>query len=1114
MHLDQMRQCLESSEQTRSLLHSWQLRDFERGSQNLTYLGQHLGVDGLRELCTPLGRILPRCPDADMALNNLERYLAQAAGRDKTPLLLENRARTLEILLQLFSNSQSFSDQLVAHPDFLDMLRLPLRKNPSTGELRQQFQAEIDSCYEDSAVLRAFRRFRQAQTLRIGTNDIIRERSLEEITRDISRVADVALEVALTTALRKVGARFGQPFTHAGEDARCVVLAFGKLGGEELNYSSDIDLMFLYDEEGGTKGQRVINVENSEFFSRVVSEVVRLLSTHTDNGMAYRVDLRLRPEGQRGPLAGSLASTLAYYDTLGRTWERQALIKLRPVAGDLALGAQFLAVVEPFIYRKYLNFSEINGIKALKRKIEQRTAKGGLSHSPLPPQGEERGWGEVKTGPGGIRDIEFTIQFLQLLNGGDLPEVRQRNTLLAMEALESAGCLTDQEYSALDDAYRFLRKTEHRLQILFDLQVHRLPEGHDELRKLALRMGYTNASPDQADEPMPVQKRARRSDEPPPFAPEPQRSAREAFLHDYREKTGVTRAILDHLLHQTFQNDTGQPEPEADLVLDPDPDPETLQRVLGKYAFRDVQGAYHNLMQLARESVPFLSTRRCRHFLASIAARLLAAVAATPDPDLALVNLEKVTASLGAKSVLWELFSFNPPSLKLYVDLCAWSHFLSGILINNPGMIDELLDTLVLNQPRSGQELREELEELCRGVSMPASSTQIASTRTNSLEPILHSFQDKELLRIGVRDILGKDDTRATTAALTDLAETLLSRIASLQYQQLENRFGTPSLNSAERGARSAEQGSALRASRCVLLGFGKLGAGELNYHSDLDLVLVYEGDGQTETPAFATRFDRFEPTDNFHFFTELAQRIIKVASYQGPMGRLYQIDMRLRPTGKSGSLVIPLAEFRRYYDEGGAQLWERQSLTRVRVVFGDADFGKEVMSAVESGAYGLAWKPELVDEVLTMRRRLEASRTERDLKRGFGGLVDIEFLVQLFQLKYGSRLPALRTPNTWQALEASREADLLTVEQHTILRDGYGFLQRVLSRLRIVHNRSLDELPQSAEDVEKLARRLGFEGTPEETAGGRFLSELERHTRQTRELFLRVLDRERMSNC
>src|SRR5207244_11887113 len=218
-------------------------------------------------------------------------------------------------------------------------------------------------------------------------------------------------------------------------------------------------------------------VTNDEFFARVAGEVIRLLSAHTDHGQAYRVDLRLRPEGSRGPLARSLACTLSYYDTLGRTWERQALIKLRPVAGHLELGEQFLGSIESFVYRKYLSFAEINEIKALKRRIEQKVGRSGISDK------------EVKTGHGGIRDVEFAIQFLQLLNGGDLPEVRQRNTLLAMQALEKVGCLTTQEYQILEDAYRFLRRTEHRLQLLFDLQTHRLPEDDDELRKLALRLG-------------------------------------------------------------------------------------------------------------------------------------------------------------------------------------------------------------------------------------------------------------------------------------------------------------------------------------------------------------------------------------------------------------------------------------------------------------------------------------------------------------------------------------------------------------------------------------------------------------------------------------------------
>ncbi len=1096
MHLDQLRHSVESLDHARSLLDAWNLRDRERGWQNLTHLANALGLEALAELCHPLGRLLPRCPDPDMALNNLERFLANPAGLRQLSALAEGRARTLEKLLWLLSTSQYCSDLLVANPDYTDMLRVPLRRSPSQKEMRDQLQAEIDAAFEESNVLRAFPRFRQRHILRIGTNDIIRERPLEEITRDISRVADAAVEVALATALRTVGNRFGQPYTTAGETARCIVLAFGKHGGEELNYSSDIDLMFLYDEEGSTRGKRITSISNDEFFGRVAGEVVRLLSSHTDRGQAYRVDLRLRPEGHRGPLARSLNSTLRYYDTFGRTWERQALIKVRPVAGDPQLGETFMRLIEPFVYRKYLSFSEINEIKALKRRIEQKAGRAGAPYLAPPPEGRGAGWGEVKTGHGGIRDIEFSIQFLQLLNGGDLPEVRQRNTLLAMEALERVGCLTDQEYHILEDAYRYLRKIEHRLQLLFDLQTHRLPEGEEELRKLALRMGYTEKKR-MEDGGWRIENRGPKAEDGgTPFAPHsplptPHSSLTDplaAFLHDYREKADLNRKILNHLLHQTFQGEDGQAEPETDLILDPEPEAETIRKVLGRYPFKDIQGAYHSLNQLAHESVPFLSGRRCRHFLASIAPQLLRALAETPDPDKALVNLEKVTASLGAKAVLWELFSFNPPTLKLYVDLCAWSEFLSEILITNPGMIDELLDNLVLNQPRTAAELRAELASLIRGAEDP--------------ELILHSFQYNELLRIGVRDILGKDTLQETTKALTDLAETILVQIVLLQESPLYKRFGIPYLGEGER---------ADRPSRYVLLGLGKLGGMELSYHSDLDLILVYEGDGRTGPPPTATRFDRFELTDNFHFFTELARRIIKVAGYQGPMGRLYSVDMRLRPTGKSGSLVIPLAEFRRYYEEGGAQLWERQALTRARVVYGDADFGREVMGVVEQGAFGLDWRPEFADEIRDMRERLEASHSERDLKRGFGGIVDVEFLIQLFKLKYGGAWPSLRTTNTWAALEALRTTRLLTEEEAAVLRQNYDFLRRVEGRLRIVHNRSLDELPEAPEDLEKLARRLGFEARGGANAGTQFLAELERTTTQTRELFLRLVAQERL---
>jgi glutamate-ammonia-ligase adenylyltransferase len=387
---------------------------------------------------------------------------------------------------------------------------------------------------------------------------------------------------------------------------------------------------------------------------------------------------------------------------------------------------------------------------------------------------------------------------------------------------------------------------------------------------------------------------------------------------------------------------------------------------------------------------------------------------------------------------------------------------------------------LVLNQPRTLAELKAELSDLCYHADDP--------------DPILYSFHDKEILRIGVRDILGKDDIQATTAALSDVAETILGQIAVLQQGPMTKRFGVPLLVEGPRAGRMA---------RHVLLGLGKLGGREMSYQSDLDLILVYEGDGRTVPPPVVNQFHDWEGTENFHYFTEYAQRVIKTASQMGPMGRLYQVDMRLRPTGKSGSLVIPLNEFRRYFQVGAAQLWERQALTRARVVHGDEGFGREVMTAVEHAIHGVEWRPQVADEILSMRERVEASGSERDLKRGFGGLSDVEFLVHLFRIKYGKTIPGLRTTNTWEALNALGSAGQISPEEQKTLKNCYDFLREVEACLRIVHNRSLDELPDRPEEIERLARRMG-------STGAAFQGELDGNLEQTRELFLQLVARER----
>jgi glutamate-ammonia-ligase adenylyltransferase len=630
---------------TRNWLAGLGVRDLERAAHDLRDLARRTRKpELLAKVASQLHVLLPRCPDAGMALTNLERFVAANPQPDRMLRLLAEQDRTTEGLVQLFSTSQHFSELMIRDPWLLDWLQ--------GGAARRVREALIDDLWDElsaagdeEAERLTIRRFRQREMLRIGHDDIVRGVPLEVTVLDLSNLADACVEAACRLARRAAEQRHGVPLGRDGAAARFVVLALGKLGGSELNYSSDIDLLFVYDDDGQTTGPK--RVSNAEFFARMGSLLVRILADHTGLGQAYRVDLRLRPDGDQGALVRSLGATLGYYETSGRTWERQALIKCRPIAGDLALGHTFLTAIHPFVYRRYLGGAAISEIRALKRRIEQRTVSAGTAEV------------EVKTGRGGIRDVEFVVQFLQLLHGGQYTQVRHGNTLVAIAQLEQAGCLTREERSQMEDTYCFLRKVEHRLQIMFDRQTHQMPRDLEEQRTLAIRMGYPTVSrwEDRTDP-------ARR------------------FGHDYRTKTETNRRILNHLLHDAFRDESGaSADPVVDLVLDPGPAPEQIAAVLGRYPFHDRMTAYQNLMALACENSPLRSQARCRHFLAAIAPRLLRAVANTPDPDLTLTNLAKVSASLGAKAILWELFSFNPPTLRLYVELCASSRILTEIEI-------------------------------------------------------------------------------------------------------------------------------------------------------------------------------------------------------------------------------------------------------------------------------------------------------------------------------------------------------------------------------------------------------------------------------------------------
>lgn len=965
-----------------------------------------LPFDLLGTVVGQLAELLPQVADGDRVLVAVERFFAALRSPLSTAALCERDPQAIPTLVKIFAASPHLAEVVISDPESWEEVRLGQGRPEKAEALAAALQADVAAVSDPDDVMRALRRFKRRQTLRIAYGDIVGGQRLETIVAQVSHVADAIVAAAVRSSLARLETQRGVPRGPAGQRATLAVVALGKLGGAELNYSSDIDLVFVYSAEGRVEGPKPCT--NQEFFERAVQEAVRLLAEPTELGSAYRVDLRLRPHGGIGPAVMAFEPTINHYDQFGRTWERQAWVKARVVGGDAGLGGRLIAELEPWVYRRWLTRADISGIKALKRRIEHRAEREGT---------DER---DLKTGRGGIRDVEFTIQFLQLLSGGDVPQVRTGTTLEAIRRLAAAGALTDQEREILERTYTLLRTVEHRLQILYDRRTHALPADAAEFTRLAVRCGYGTGS-----------------------------DAAERLRRDLVSATDLNRRILDHLLHDAFPDDT-VPEPEVDLVLDPEPPPSFVHEVLSRHGFRDVPAAHRALVSLGEEKVRFLSTRRCRHFLAAIAPRLLAAVAGTPDPDATLANLCSVSDSLGGKGVLWELFSFHEASLHLTVRLCSSSPFLSGLLVGNPGMLDELLDSLLVERLPDETSLAALLEDVCRG------ATDIA--------PMLHAFKVSQQLRVGVRDILGRLDATAVTAGLTTIADVLVRKVVDHEEDRLVGRLGEPMAGEGETvGVRAG----------AVVLAMGKCGGREMNYASDIDVVFLYDHDGMT----FPTRRGRrsLESTTNAHFFSELAQRTMKVCNSSTPQGRLYELDSRLRPSGKSGPAALSLAALGRYFaPDGPAAVWERQALVKARVMRGSRPAAAAAMQIVHRAAYERRWTAAEVAEIRAMRLRMEEGAKPLNLKRGPGGVVDVEFIAQMLQLVHGGSNPALRVAETLTALDALHVAGHLDAEDHVFLTGAYRTLRAIEGRLRLLDARARHDFPDEPAEQRKLAHLLG----------------------------------------
>ncbi len=955
--------------------------------------------------------VLASLPALREQLEQIRRYLDEAADPDALRVGLQRIVETgadptehMEGWLQLLDAAPSAVETIVTRPALVREIpgfgkrEARGRQGESEAFDRETFARELDAALCDLPSLEArldhLRRVRVEETLRIAWQDIVDGADLTVVTRRISDLADLMVDHVLRETADELTRRFGRPW-HGTEPVGAAVIAMGKLGGAELNYSSDIDLVFLYGKDGETDGAPGKRISNREFFHRLTERATHALNKVTSAGRLYRVDLRLRPEGAVGSLARSLTSTIAYYHRMGETWERQAFLKARFIAGDRQLGDEFVATVKAWAYGPGLTFDEIASLKRLKQRIEDRTTG----------RGEERT--EVKTGYGGIRDVEYVIQFLQLQHGAAFPEVRHHNSLAALRLLEKAGAVLPAERDVLDDTYRFLRRVEHRLMLVQGAQVHRLPHDPDELRALARRCGFRDAT---------------------------------EFETAYRTRADTVRGLLDRLFRRAFADRAAHQVEETNLILSPTPDTDRLAEVLEEHGIRDTARGVFLVEELCRETALWLKgSPRTRNVMADLFPRVIDAIKKTPDPDAALRRLERVTARVGARATLYESMAANPALLHLLIDLAGHSRFLCNILERTPGTLDQLVDALQTERGRG----------LASFEDIPTATVPTATDPA----AILSSYKNLELLRIGVRDMRAEQSVRETGQGLTRLAEIVI-------------RLGY------ERARRDARRPDA----DLVVVGLGKLGAGELVYGSDLDLVFVAR-DAEHVSDA-----------------TAVARRLTKLLDTPSGHGRLYDIDLRLRPGGKGGPLVTTPGELRHYFGGGPGQTWERMAYTRARCIAGPPTLAEDVSAVVHDAVFAAGFGHAEAAEIRDMRERLAAAGPS-SVKRGrHGGVVDVEFVAQMYALERGKDDERYREANVPAILTLLQETGGREAQLAADLNLAYGYLLTLESKLRIVADLPEDRLPDDPAELHALARRLGYVDTESMPAADALREEYDYH--------------------
>jgi glutamate-ammonia-ligase adenylyltransferase len=842
------------------------------------------------------------------------------------------------------------------------------------------------------------------------------------VARELSYFADAAIDAAYRFCEAELRLEYGVPVAEANEDdgvvtatpmtptfappvgpgsaaPSFVVLAMGKLGGEELNFSSDVDVMYFYSTDAGrvvpvgvgaavTAGERTLH----QFYGELSRRITQAIEEPTADGFLFRVDLRLRPEGRAGALCNSFIAAERYYETFGRTWERQALLRARPCAGDRASGDRLLQMLEPFIYPRHIAPGMIDEIRELRGMFRPRREE--------PAQGFD-----VKLGSGGIRDVELVVQTLQLLHAGKRVDLRGQSTPRGLRRLEVAGLLKDREGRTLSAAYRFLRQVEHRLQLQDGAQTHRVPGDREERTTLALRLHFSDVA------------------------------AFDAQVEAIRQEVKQIAATFDDA-------ETSLP-PAAQRLLAPLLSRDELEAGLREAGFKDVESSADTLELLHGRLSP----------------ELFGQTLASPDPDRALACFRDLTlrASVSLHAQLRE----DPRLQRMLASLFGVSERLSSVLLRHPRMWEALIDGLgepIRTAAVMAEALARRLDRLRAGGG-DQGATEVApelATNEGSAQIVdpdgvaegeageMRRFQTEETLRIGLHDVAGDLATGVVARQLTDLAEALIEQSLSRLLPRLALRYGE---------ARTS----------LTVLALGSLGAYEMRYGSDLDLVFLYGADGETTTGV-----------DHRELFARVARRLINEFGAIMDDGRLYSVDTRLRPSGEQGLLVTSVAAFDRYHQEDAAG-WERVALLRARVVFTTAPPSERAAfeARLEAITYHRPVAPvPFAADLRRIRARVDKERGKvragsRHLRFDAGGIMDVEFLAALGQLTLGARdrnLCSTETPVALAQLAAAHgwPSDLVT---------DYERLRRLAMRMRLLRDRPEDVI--APEDFPPLARSL-----------------------------------------